>query len=371
MLIIITLSHILALNVCAATVGQEPVVVVDPQTSIAKEVVNQSQTLLIDARQRKLTGEAGYGDQYRRAAWAAIEETPDDLLFPVSIIQELLAGPETVFDVFDAYRILGQLHNGKMLWSSASDYYSQANILAEADPALINSHPRVYISIMQGLSLSKASQGDYSAAAQADITLRDHTCLGIPREIQRAAAISATEHLLQASDEPGCIAAWQHIEEYFPEKFQGREGVFWRMEKAQSLSLFTSDLATQLELVWERPDIRQFDSCLHLVLLLSGEWADQTDNPLNLVFAYDVLTQGWDTILENEAGWIASYGDDQQQIDSLKNMTKMVLSDILNLAIRLELFEEALPLAVAYSNRYGVQDSRAAIWLQMVQSQLP
>lgn len=371
MLITNIFASILILNTFSISNPEDPVIVVDSETQTVEEVQSESQTLLFDARQRKLSGKSGFGDHYRRAAWAADDENPDDLSLSVAILQELLSEPETIFDVFDAYRMLGQIYSGKRQWVSADGYYTQAILVAEGDPTLIDAHPRVFISTLQGGAFAKTAQGDYLGAAQNNITLRDHSCSRIPLQIRRDAALSAAHNSLLAYDEAGCIEAWQHITINFPEKLQGREGVYWQMEKAESLAKFTDNLAAELELLWAQTDIRSFDSCLHVVLALSGEWADQTENPSNTQFAYEVLAQGWDTIVENETEWITSFNGSQQRIDSLKKMTKMVLADAIMHSINLGLWIDALPLTEAYINRYGDQDDRAFSWLETVQDQLP
>lgn len=349
---------------------EDPVVVIDPETQTATQVQSESQTLLLDARQRKLTGKSGFGDHYRRAAWAAADEDATNISTPVAILQELIAAPETTFDVYDAYRILGQLHSRHVLWDDAANYYSQAALISEVDPTLVDSHPTVYVSVMQGLAAALKFQGDLIEAAQTQMALRDHTSGRLSRVDKRIAAYSSLRLWLAASNQVQYIEAWQHLAANYPERLEGNQGVHIQLEHARSLSEFDDDLVTHLDELWQQQAIRVFSACIHVALAVANSWDELVDVPLNTQFAYDVLLEGWDTFVEHEAVWIAGFNGSQQSINSLSHHTKLLLSRAVEHAITLERYAEALPLATAYVNRYGDEDFRAEVWLQMVETGL-
>lgn len=370
MLILQIIGSLLVLNASTLIDPEDPVVIIDPETQTATQVQSYSQTLLLDARQRKLTGKSGFGDHYRRAAWAAADETPTNISTSIAILQELIAEPETAFDVYDAYRILGQLHSRHVSWDIAANNYSQASLISEDDPTLVDAHPVVYVSIIQGLSSALKFQGNLIEAAQTQMTLRDHPSSRISRVDKRTSAYSSLRLWFAASNQVQYIEAWQHLATNYPERLAGNQGVYIQLEHARSLSEFDDDPITHLDDLWQRQSIREYDASILVALAVASTWDELTDIPLSTQFAYEVLIEGWDTVVEHESEWIAGFNGSQQSINSLDHHTKLLLSRAVEHSIALERYEEALPIAVSYVNRYGDEDFRAAIWLQMVESEL-
>ena len=334
-------------------------------------IENETVVLLETARQRKLQGETGYGDLYRRAAWSVYHEQPGNLDQAELVLQELLSAPETAFDVYDSYRMLGQMHAGKRLWADAIDFYGQAKQIGETTPSMAADHPLLTTSIWRGLSMALLAHGDPAGAALIDIQIRDHQTIDFSQIARKNAALRAAENFLRANDHDACVGAWDQFEQQFPERFAGREGVFWHMERAGAIASFQDDLATQLELVWNQPDVREFDTGLHVVLALSTAWLQLSDIPTHKEFAHGVLGEGWATIQQHEAEWIAGYQGDQEKIDSLRAMTRMIIADLVQTGMELGRWNEALPVAQAYLSRHGDTDARAAQWVSMIQNEMP
>ena len=70
---------------------------------------NVSSTLLTKARHLKTTIKPGYGEFYRRSAWASLDENQPATA--LSTLEELSQSYETLFDQWDSYRIAGRIYS--------------------------------------------------------------------------------------------------------------------------------------------------------------------------------------------------------------------------------------------------------------------
>lgn len=174
----------LLITIAVASVQPEdPTLIVDPANSTAEQIAPSAAALLSKARQMKLQGDGSFGEIYRRAAWAAAEEQADNPATALDILDELLASPGSIFDVFDAHRIAGQLYSSKAQWADSLARYENAASLASQDPSLVDAHPLLYVSIMQGAAAAAAQDLSFDAAASYAMELRDHPSDGIPHRV--------------------------------------------------------------------------------------------------------------------------------------------------------------------------------------------
>lgn len=350
----------------------DPIVVADNDGNL-DAVQALSTHLLDDARQRKSTGKAGYGAQYRRAAWAAFDESSTgDASVSVTILQELIAAPETTFDTYDAYRMLGQMHARPGSWAQARDYYETAKLITEAEPILVDRHPKVFVSVCQGLAIANTASQNYEDSLAASIALRDHSSDSISHNVRRNAAYAALETARKLNDLSIYTSAWDTLESRFPERLSGRKGVVSRYIHALTLAeLSDQNERVLLEELWGQQNIRNHDHCIIVGVTLADSWVTGEESQQNADFAFIVLKEIWTAISTNETIWISHAQGNQSRIDSLNGKIKSVLVRLIETAIGLNEHNEAMGFINEFITRYGDSDSRGESWLEQLSNQTP
>lgn len=371
MLMFITIATCLTFSINLLVAQPADPVVIAQGDGDVETVTNLSSKLLNDARDRKATNRSGYGAQYRRAAWAALDESATgDLTTSVAILQELLSEPETTFDAFDAYRMLGQMHAKPDHWLIAIDSYSLAILIADADVTLVESHPLVYASVCQGLAISYAATGQYAEAVNSTVKLRDHASTFVSHQTRQIAAYSTVDYARKSNNQALYLAAWQTLESNFPDRLSGRRGVVSRYLHAMTLVEFGENETEVLESLWAREDVRSHDNSVTIAIELAHSWLAQENAPNSTEFANMALQDAWNHIVNNEAQWLINLAGDQSKIDSLARNIKLLLTLLIETSIQLDL-TEAEGYVMDFIQRYGDSDSRGLSWLNQVTSTAP
>ncbi|MGV6814023.1 MAG: tetratricopeptide repeat protein [Phycisphaerales bacterium] len=330
-------------------------------------VADISSQLLTDARTRKATGKSGYGSQYRRAAWAAIDESPTgDIAQAIAILHELLDDSESVFDTFDAYRMMGQIYFSKSDFENATLNYETGMSIATADPRLVDAHPMLFASIANGLSITSSALGDYPKALEYAIILRDHPSQSLSRKTKRIAAYSALNYALKSNNKSNYNEAWEILESRFPERTQGREGVSILHKHAIDLASFDGQIRDHLEEIWSREGVREYDTCISVALSLSDSWRSQTALEDNKLFSHLVLAEAWNSIEQFEQTWLDSAHDNPVRTTRINHHTKTLLVRLIESSIELNLPTEALLYTQLFIDRYSPTDTRGEAWMQMI-----
>lgn len=359
----ITLSLIVAIA-SASVQPEDPTLILNPANSTAEQVAPSSVALLSKARQIKLQGGGAFGEMYRRAAWAAAEEHADDPAIALDILDELLANPGSIFDAFDAHRIAGQLYSRRAQWTDSLARYEDAASLASQDPSLIDAHPLLYVSIMQGAAAAAAQNLSFDAAALYATELRDHPSDRIPHRARRAAALSAARHFHSAGDIQSCTSAWEHVELLAPDLFEGRTGVHTRLERARAMATLHNNYTPIADLWWDG-EIKSHDTAIVVALQLANRLATESDPDLESALA--VLMDAWFAIQTHEQTWLDSL--DPEDLVHLSRHTRILLHRATDIALRLEDWNDALTLAGAYRVRFDSStDQRGAAWVAMAQA---
>lgn len=354
--------HLLVLCVLFNTPDAgDPTLRVVPDTGVIDVTPPSASELLTKARALKATVSPGYGDFYRRAAWAAFQDAPEDVSDAILILDELLVDPESVFDVFDAQRIAGQLLLAANDAVASLARYRAALELGRQDLLLIDSHPVLSVSIMQGAASAAAASGDFALAASFAAELRDHPSAYLPVRARRAASLSAARYHFRTGAADACEAAWTRAEQIAPDLFANHPGIHTRLERARALADLR-DSPEPLEDLWNTDGVRDYHSCLLIASALATRYQG-SEAPESDELAFSVLSEAWTAVVAREAQWRA---EDPDGLDSLARHARIILHRATALAIHLEHWDEALDLAQIYRDRYDSEhDHRGAAWVML------
>lgn len=365
---------VIGLALAIGVSSDDPTLVVTPAANTAEVLESSVPSLLAKARQLRSDGDPAYGDMFRRAAWEAHQRS-GSLGAAIDILDELLGGTASVFDAFDAHRMMGQFYAkaasdqaDPTLWSASLDRYSIAISLARQEPSLVDAHPLVFVSVMQGAALSASAASDPALAAALSVELRDHPSERIPTRSRRAAALMAARQYLRADAAAACEAAWVKVAEIAPDLFEGRSSVNGtRLERARALDALNGGAEAQESLWWDG-NVKQYDTGLTVARLLVLHYLADQESP-DLESALAVSLDAWEAVKTHEQTWRAALeGPDEA---TLTTAIHGLLFEGTELALHLEAWEDAHELAQAYLSRYGSPtDQRGAAWLEMARTGL-
>jgi hypothetical protein len=232
---------------------------------------------------------------------------------------------------------------------------------------LVEAHPVLFVSVMQGATIAAASMRDPALAAGFAVELRDHPCVRIPVSAKRAASLSAARYFFQAGDAEACVAAWARASQIAPDLFSGRNGVHTRLERAKALADLLNSVEP-LEDLWNAQGVRDYDTSLLIALDLAARYK-ATGQPGADESAYSVLLEAWTEFVAREQHWRSTLAP--ADLAALTRHSKILLHRATGMAITLELWGEVLGLAQAYQERFdSASDRRGAAWISIAMAEL-
>ncbi len=366
MLTINFLSLVLLLPVACADQPQDILTVDSNQVDSTR---NTQGELLHKARTLKSSGKSGYGAMYRRAAWASLESLSSDNSETLAILDELKLQPESMFDQWDGLRIEGRVHLAMQANQLATASYEQAELLAITDPSLIDSHPLVYIEIMQQQSGAFAAIEDFTNAANCAVRLRDHASESIHSDHRLLAAQSACMFWLAAGKKDRYIASWDKYNSLFPSIFNNNQGVWLMIEHAKNLSSLGNELTAELEDLFVNPDLKAYNNYIEIGEELAWAWLEKDgigDSAQN--FAYSTLQQTWNAIEDHESTWLDRAGPLPVDQSPIKKQVKSFIGWYAAMAYERDDFQTLESLGHAYAERYGYEDGEAINMINLGQN---
>lgn len=294
---------------------------------------------------------------YRRAAWAAREDVPDDPGAALEILGELLEAPETQLDVFAGQRAAGQILFGMQEWEAALSRFEVGLDLARRDPQLVDRFGLSYVSAGQHASMAAGQAGRLQYAADLLVELRDHPSFGIPQRSRQTVAFSAARAMLRAGNLDGTRQAWDRARAIAPDRFEGPQGVLVRLERARALADLSGSLMP-LEELWGDPRLEAHHTGLEVAFELAARYARGTEEHAES-HALDVLLEARQVVREREGAWEQAL--DVPRRAQMRLQIRRLLARGAPLAISLERWDDASSLVAELDSRSKTQQDQRLV----------
>ena len=244
---------------CMGLIGSPaagPSPVADQRTDVGQPADIQSlHAALAEARRRRQTGQSGHGDLARRAAWQFYQAGHP--LIAIEVLGEVIANPESTFDLISALRMQGQYLRRLGRAAEAIEAFERLFAIVDQHPELVPQYALSYASAVEQYVLLLDAQQRYAdAAVAAERVLGAEPGTFDDRQVK--SLFTASIRALERSGDPaGALAKVEQLLERFPECGRDERAcdLLALRARLRDPSRSTDGYIAELRAIWADPEL--------------------------------------------------------------------------------------------------------------------